>query len=202
MKIDEFLEEIRRCRLCERDPTSGFGTPFVYSSSSPDVLVVSEMPSAAAWKEDIGTLWAKRDLFTRSTDGVPHRLCEWLGLKRDEAKDRFFWIQRANCTVSVGESFAFQHCSSRFLGRALEIVRPNLILALGEDAAGYFFQFDKLENVMGRVMTYPERDGDVQRKYHCIVLYHPSSAAKKWHKRPEHMKSIALAKQRILESRP
>ena len=189
MGIDEFLREIRQCRFCKADPTEGLGTPFVYSSTGPDILVVSEMPSASAWKEDIGTLWAKHDLFTRSTKGAPHKLCEWLDLDWNEATNRFFWIQRSNCTVSIGKPFAFQHCSSRFLGRAVELVKPRLIFILGGSAAEYFFQFDKVEDVVGKIMTF--------RGYDCIVFYHPSPAAGKWHKRPEQIESIALAKQRI-----
>jgi hypothetical protein len=189
MEIDEFVDEIRQCRFCRTDSADGLRTPFVYSSADPDILVVSEMPPFSAWKEDIGALWAKHDLFTRSTKGAPHTLCEWLELDRNEATNRFFWIQRSNCTVSVGKSFVFQHCSSRFLGRAVELVKPQLILILGGSAAEYFFQFDKVGDVMGQIMAFREHD--------CIVLYHPSPAAGKWHKRPEQLKSIALAKQRI-----
>ena len=165
------------------------GTPFVYSSVNPDIMVVSEMPPGSAWKEDIGALWARKDLFAASATGAPHKLCEWVGIDQSEARRRLFWIQRANCTVSVGKRFAFQHCSGKFLDRAMDIVKPKLIIILGRVAAEYFFQFGKIKEVMGEVKTY--------RGYECVVLYHPSRAARKWQYKAEQGNSVALAKKKL-----
>jgi len=150
------------------------------------------MPPGSAWREDIGALWAKEDLFAARPTGAPHRLCQWLEIDQNEAKKRFFWIQRANCTVSIGKRFAFQHCSSKFLDRAIDIVKPKLIFTLGRAAAEYFFQFGKIKEVMGEMRTY--------RGYECIVLYHPSRAARKWQHKAEQEKSVALAKENLKES--
>jgi len=190
MEIEEFLKEVRQCRFCRTDPTNR--TPFVYSSADPGILVVSEMPPLSAWKANIGRYWEERDLFARRTKGAPHKLCEWLEIERNKAKDMFFWIQRANCAVTIGKSFAFQHCSSKFLDRAIDLIKPKLILVLGRVAAEYFFQFtERVKSMMGQIISY--------RGYDCIVLYHPSPAAGKWQHKPEQEKSIKLARRKINE---
>ena len=188
MEIGDFLREIRTCKFCRADQID-WKTPLVYSPISPTVVVVSEMPSIWAWNADIGRVWAESHLLAGGTTGAPHTLCKWLGLDYREAISKLFWIQRANCAVTVGKHFAFQHCSSRFLDRALHLVKPKLILTLGKIAAQYFLRFDRLEDVMGRIRTY--------EGYDFVALYHPSPAARKWQHRPEQQESIRLAKKRI-----
>lgn len=189
LEIEGFLKDIRQCLFCRADMTNRGGTPFVYGSANPDIMVVSEMPPGSAWKEDIGALWAKEDLFAARATGAPHRLCQWLGIDQNAAKRRFMWIQRANCTVTIGKRFAFQHCSSKYIDRAIDLIKPKLILILGRVAAEYFFPFGKTKEVMGKTKNY--------RGYECIVLYHPSRAAQKYQHRAEQKKSIMLAKQKL-----
>jgi uracil-DNA glycosylase len=196
LNIEDFCKEVRECRDCvvleER-------TPFVYggrvgdTSYEPKVLVVSQVPPPSAWKEDIGKHWAEGDLFATTKKvkvGAPHTLCfDWLEKDENWAKDHLFWIQRTNC-AAIRERLASKHCSDKFLNRAMELVKPRLILILGRCAAEYFFHFRKLSDIMGQVRKYQER-------HDCIVLYHPSPAAGNWHKQREHEESLQLARQRI-----
>ena len=167
-ELRTFLNQIRSCRYCETD---GQNMPFVYGSSSSDILVVSEMPPKSAWRDGVGKLWADKDLFEEREKGAPHTLCdEWLTgiMDREEVKRRFFWVQRANCFVKRGKEFAFCHRSSKYLTRAIELIKPKLLIVLGTVDAQYFFQFENLEEVMGEVKKHHE--------YRCVVLYHPSPA--------------------------
>jgi uracil-DNA glycosylase len=198
LEIQDFCKEVRECRDCAVQEER---TPFVYGgrvgdkSYDPKVLVVSQVPPPSAWREDIGTRWAEGELFATRRNfkgGIPHTLCRvWLEKDEKWGKGRLFWIQRANCAVEKEEKrSAFQHCSSKFLGRAIDVVMPKLVLILGRSAAEYFFHFRKLADVMGQVRKYKER-------YDCIVLYHPSPAGGNWHKQREHEESLQLARQRI-----
>ena len=193
MDISDLLREIRQCRFCFSEQEGEARTPFVYSPANPDIVVVSEMPSTAAWEKDMGSLWARGDLFGGRTRGAPHKLCQWLEMDQNEASNRFFWIQRANCAISIGKRFAFQHCSAKFLDRAIDLVDPRIVLILGRFAAEYFFKFRDTKEVMGEVRTY---EGS-QVPHDCIVLTHPSQAAQKYQKRPEQKKSIQLAIEKI-----
>jgi hypothetical protein len=177
-------------------------TPFVYGgragdrSYDPKVLVVSQIPPPSAWREDIGKRWAEGELFARtkrSKGGAPHTLClDWLQKDENWGKNHLFWIQRTNCTVKR-ECLASKHCSDKFLHQAIEsVVKPKLIILLGRSAAAYFFHFGKLSDMMGQFHMY-------QESYDCIVLYHPSPAAGKWHNQMEHEESVQLARKRINE---
>jgi uracil-DNA glycosylase family 4 len=155
-------------------------------------MVVSEIPSRAAWKLDLGRNW-EQDLFAGRERGVPHTLCRWLGIDKEDANRIFFWIHRANCAVSKGKEYSFQHCTSKFLDQAVELVGPKLILVLGKVAATYFFQFEKFDDLIGEVQTYSRNN----IRYKCIVLCHPSPRAKKCQKRSTHLRSVQLAKEEI-----
>jgi len=166
------LKEIRECDLCRKYSKH---TPFVYGSCGADLLVVSEMPPRKAWDDNIGEKWRK-DLFACREKGAPHTLCEWLGMKKEEARERFFWIQRANCYVNEGKEYAFQHCSSKYIPRAISLVRPKVIIILGRSAAQYFTQFEKLEDAMEKTIKEGVEYKVGDKEYPCFVLYHPSPA--------------------------
>jgi len=123
-------------------------------------------------------------------------LCKWLEIDRETAEKRFFWIQRANCFVSDGKGYAFQHCSSKYILRAIKLVKPKLIIILGKAAAEYFYQFEKLEEVAGEDLRYVNGYDE----YHCVVFYHPSGAAEKWRKSPVHRKAVELVKAKLGDS--
>jgi len=176
IEIEKLLQDIRSCKYCLTDNQE---IPFVYGTSSSDILVVSEMPPKKAWEDKIGEKW-KENLFADREVGAPHALCNGIGMCKEEAKKRFFWIQRANCYVSIGKEFAFQHCSFKYIPRAIDVIKPKVIITLGRIAAQYFFQFQKMEDIMKESMKYKKGDNC----YSCFVLYHPSRRNKRnWDKR-------------------
>jgi len=71
---------------------------------------------------------------------------------------------------SFTKPYVFQHCSARFLERALHVLDPPTVIAVGRHAAEYFFQFEKLEEVVGQTC---ERDGRL-----FFVSYHTSDTNK------------------------
>ncbi len=130
-RIEGLLEEVRSCTDCE---VRCKAMPFAYGSPRADILVVSEGPSETAWRKDMGKKWGEGELFS-TEGGVANTLCDWLGIEPERARNRFFWIHRANCYVEKGREYALQHCSSKYIPRALDVVRPRLVIILGRYAA-------------------------------------------------------------------
>lgn len=184
-RLSMLVEEIRGCEDCKTDRYNENGTkrtPFVYKGSDPKILVVSEIPSKEAWIKDVGKKWKDGESFFIENKGIPFKLWSWLNkeAKLDENlfKERVFWVQRANCWVDVGKEYAFQHCSEKFLRRIIETLEPRLIIALGKPAAQYFFQFNKLNEIL----EIEKRSGIAEclvygRSYKCLALPHPSQKA-------------------------
>lgn len=167
--IESFLQEIRRCRDCGIKPQ---GMPFVFGSSNSRILVVSEMPSKTAWERRDGEKWGRGEI------GLP-RYCEqdWLDIGIDEFKSNFFWTHTANCYT---ESRAHhEHCSSKFLSRAIGLVNPKMILIFGRTASEHFFPNKKMKFLVNKELTCAVSG----KKYDCHVLFHWSKANEKWRKK-------------------
>jgi uracil-DNA glycosylase family 4 len=193
--LNTLLEEIRNCQHCETwtDSATSRCTPLVYGTSSSDILVVSEKPPKRAWKSNLGEIW-REGLFKSGDRGIPHTLCNWLGLAKEEAKRRFFWIQRANCHSDTGQHYMFQHCSSRYLHKTIELVKPTLIITLGKKAAEFFYQFNTLEQIIGKPLTYLQNN----QEYPLVTLYHPSWKTNKIRKENiEHQDALQMVKIQI-----
>jgi uracil-DNA glycosylase len=202
LDIRDLCDEIRKCTFCFDTPPEL--VPFVYLGADPKVLVVSEIPAVRAWEQDIGASWERGELFAplkndkkKESKGAPHTLCKWLGKDESWARSQLFWIQRANCVVP-GKRFAFQHCSGKFLDRAIDLVQPRLILILGGVAAEFFCRrsFKKLSELMGQAQKYVLNE----KSYNCVVLYHTSRRITKLRKSNKlHNDSVKLARQMIMQ---
>ena len=172
-KINELLKKIRDCKDCRPKPEY---TPVVYSAEDPDILIVSEIPPPKAWVKGLGKSWRTSSGWIDNVGGTSETLIEWLELSADDAVKRLFWIQRANCHYPKGRerNQAFEHCSQKYINRAIRTVDPDLIITLGQSAGKWFFRFRHLDEIVGNEErnTY-SIDG---KKYPCFALFHPSSA--------------------------
>ena len=72
-----------------------------------------------------------------------------------------------------------EQCAGFFL-RELELIRPELVLAVGRMAIDRLMRFDKLDDVVGRVVPV-EYQGHAFR---CLPLPHPSGLSR-WIQKPE-----------------
>ena len=193
-KINELLQEIRKCKYCKPKPEH---TPVVYSAEDPDILIVSEIPLGSAWTNDLGNAWKTSSGWIDNVAGTTKTLIEWLELSADEAAKRLFWIQRANCYYLDGRSRnkAFENCSEKYIKKAIRAVNPNLIIALGKSAAVWFFKRNHIYDMVGRKdkkdTTYLV-DG---KEYPCFALFHPSGISKSH--RIKHKDKQERAKKRI-----
>jgi len=186
-RIDELLKEIRDCR-----PKPEY-MPVVYSAEDPDILIVSEGPPKTAWKGDLGKKWRTSTGWKKNVASTSKDLISWLELTADDAAKRLFWIQRANCYFPPGKqrADAFKRCSGKYLQRAIRVVDPDVIIALGKSASKWFFQFHHLYEIVGNKerITY-SLDG---KKYPCFALLHPSSLNRR------HLKEYKDEQNRALE---
>jgi len=126
--------------------------------------------------------------------GTTRELCKLLDIL-DEADQLFFWIQRANCSVDRRRGDVFSHCSGNFIQRAIEVVKPRLVITLGQSATWYFLPFAHISDVVGS--RHVQKVGAVE--YTLVPMFHPSKAneASRKHHEVEHKKSIAHAKEII-----
>ena len=191
-KLNKLIDDIRTCRDCEISPRN---TPCVYTSNSSDILVIEEMTSWNAWEADTGQDWRLSLSVSGEGNDTPSVLARWLGMNPINAEKRLFWLQRANCYTNLGKNHVFQHCSCKFIPLTIDTVRPRLIIALGRIAAEWFFQFEKLQDIVGKRTKHTQDGVD----YPCLVFFHPSSA--RWWKEHEeqHENAIRLVKMLLKE---
>jgi uracil-DNA glycosylase len=176
-KINELLKEIRRCEDCIPAPEH---TPVVYSAEDPDILIVSEIPPKTAWTGGLGKAWTTSPGWIDHVGKTSKELISGLKLKAEDAAKRLFWIQRANCHYprGKGRNKAFEHCSKKYIKRAILAVDPKLIIALGQSASKWFFQFHHLYEIVGnKEKTTYSVDG---KEYPCFALLHTSRENRKY----------------------
>lgn len=185
--LQALLDEIRECTDCNIVCQS---TPVVYSAITPKIMVVSETPLKRAWECGLGREWEGSLEAKKVKKGTTYELCKLLDIL-DEADQLLFWIQRANCSVDRRRGDVFSHCSENFIPRAIQVVRPRLVITLGRSATRYFLPFTHLSEVVGS--AYPREANSV--KYTLVPMFHPSKANGAARKRfeAEHKKSIAVA---------
>lgn len=182
------MKEIRNCRDCE---TFSEKTPLVYCGKNPRLFVVSEIPPKGAWENDQGDVWVDTMDFANTEKGTTYEFCKAIGII-DEADDIPFWIQRANCYHNKGKQYMLNHCSCKFIRRAIRTVKPEVIVALGKTAASWFLQFNKLSDVIGERHWYVH--GSLKIPF--VAMIHTSASSARWRKkyRIKQQESIARIK--------
>ncbi|MHA2064684.1 MAG: uracil-DNA glycosylase family protein [Candidatus Thorarchaeota archaeon] len=178
-QIDLLLKKIRKCDDCKDmiRVEDKLPKPVVYGAGNPDILIVSEIPPRGVWESGLGSEWEKSlgipDLRTGKTSAV---LINWLEMSKEDADERFFWIQRTNCVPRRGitsreKRRVRKHCS-KYIQSAISTLGSDLrvILSLGKPATGYFFRLGNLSNVVGKWKFY------LGTRIPTVPLFHPSGA--------------------------
>jgi uracil-DNA glycosylase len=203
MRIDEtklksFLKEVRSCADCDTVPcqTAQKCTPFIYGKPTSDILLISENPPIKPWRENTGTLWENTLDISPEGKSVPSKIARWLEIG-ETADERFFWIQRANCFPAGRLDATWKYCSNKFLSRAIDLVKPRVILTLGGVPASYFRKFRSLKELSKQCLDeggFTVMVGNTKCKW--VVFSHPSWNGDNWRRaNPElHDRMIRLAK--------
>jgi uracil-DNA glycosylase len=202
------LKEIRECKVaCQEVKVKR--TPVVYSADDPKIMIVSEVPPFTPWANGLGDEWASGALgIPEGTRYTSATLLKWLSTKErqmtgKDAEKLFFWIQRSNCNLQDGPKYGvpgkvihrvYTRCSEAYIERAIDVVKPRVILSLGGHASWWFNPGKTLKEVVGnkKYTTY--------RGYNYYALAHPSPVSPWPAQNPEkHNQSLKFVRPIIAE---
>lgn len=200
--IQVLLEDIRKCPPCPE--VEGKRTPVVYSAKDPKVLIVSEVPPLGAWKKGLGDAWRTALGIPEGTRYTSATLLKWLStedrqMTGKDAEALFFWIQRANCclakkTPKKAKHRVYNYCSSKWIAKAIDVVKPRMIISLGRYAAWWFNPGKMLTDLVGNDDYIKYKD------YDYFALAHSSPASPWPSTHPEkHRQSLNLVRPIIAE---
>jgi uracil-DNA glycosylase len=190
--LDEHVAMLRQCRRCPRMlPPPVSGGPVVGK-----VMLIGQAPGV---KEPVLArpfAWtAGKTLF-----GWFNQFC---GMDEAEVRARIYFAAVCRCfpgkTAAGGDRVPapdeIRNCSS-WMNDELDILRPQLLIAVGKLAISQFMVVDKLDQVIGR--TFPMRRN--RRAFDLIPLPHPSGASP-WH-RISPGKQLLEKAMRLIDSHP
>lgn len=175
LRLEEHVTQLRQCRRCPRmipPPVSG-------GAVLSKVMLVGQAPGV---KEPVLArpfAWtAGKTLF-----GWFHQFC---GMTEAEVRARIYFAAVCRCfpgkTPAGGDRVPapdeIRNCSS-WMNAEFDILRPELVIAVGKLAISQFMVVEKLDQVIGR--AYPLRRE--RRTIDMIPLPHPSGASP-WHRIP------------------
>ena len=111
---------------------------------------------------------------------------DFCGMNEAEVRAQIYFAAVCRCfpgkTAAGGDRVPapdeIRNCSS-WMNNEMEILRPQLLIAVGKLAISQFIVVDKLDQVIGR--TFPMRRN--RRAFDLIPLPHPSGASP-WHRIP------------------
>jgi uracil-DNA glycosylase len=190
--LDEHVAMLRECRRCPRMlPPPVSGGPVVSK-----VMLIGQAPGV---KEPVLArpfAWtAGKTLF-----GWFNQFC---GMSEAEVRARIYFAAVCRCfpgkTAAGGDRVPapdeIRNCSS-WMNDEMDILRPQLLIAVGKLAISQFMVVDKLDQVIGR--TFPMRRN--RRAFDLIPLPHPSGASP-WHRIPPGKQLLEKA-MRLIDSHP
>lgn len=161
-RLKKLQKQIRKCKICH---IPSYSYPLFQGNSKAKIMVISQSPSKKVL--EYGQKW--RDNFSGKT------LRSWFGLP-----DAVFYNPDLIYLTSIGkcypgkdkkgvDKFPSLVCAEKWLKNEVVLVRPKLIIVVGNFAFSWFFPGQKfLENVDGKT-----------RKWQDIKVYclpHPSGA--------------------------
>lgn len=207
-QIKALLKDIQECKEdCKEVKVKR--TPLVYSADDPKVMIVSEVPPFTPWVGGLGDEWASGILgIPEGTRYMSATLLKWLStpersMTGKDAEKLFFWIQRSNCclqdstTDKVPKSVinrVYPRCSGFYIERAIDIVRPRVIISLGGHASWWFKPGKALKDVVGN------KKHTTHRGYDYYALAHPSPRSRWPSQYPEkHNQSLKFVRPIIAE---
>lgn len=188
--LDEHVAALRQCRRCPRmlpPPVSG-------GAVVSKVMLIGQAPGV---KEPVLArpfAWtAGRTLF-----GWFNQFC---GMDEAEVRARIYFAAVCRCfpgkTPAGGDRVPapdeIRNCSS-WMNDEMDILRPQLLIAVGKLAISQFIVVDKLDQVIGRTFQM-RRD---RRAFDLIPLPHPSGASP-WHRIPPGKQLLGKAMRLIAE---
>ena len=167
----KLIDEIRQCKVCEKDLPLG-ANPVVSFSNSSKIIIVGQAPGTKVHQSSIP--W---------DDASGDRLRTWLGVSKDQFYDPsiFAIVPMGFCYPGKGKAGDLPprpECAPLWMPRVLKkIENPSTILLIGQYSQAYF-----LKNRRKKTLTDTVRNW---REYlpEYIVFPHPSPRNNIWLKR-------------------
>jgi DNA polymerase len=164
--MEKNIESINNCKKCElwktrKNPVIGEG------SLNAKILIIGEAPG---YNEDI-----QKRPFVGKAGKILDDIIKSIGLNRDQV----YIANILKCRPPNNRNplkTEIESCSE-YLNKQIEIIKPNIILTLGNFASSYIFEkfglkYDKISNVHGKLFHITTLIGNIS----IIPLYHPAVA--------------------------
>ncbi len=164
----EHQQALRACRACPKMQ----GPPVHGTANLSSVLLLGQAPGVREIEQLRPFCWtAGKTLF---------RWFEPLGLNETQFRERVHMSAVCRCFPGknpkggdrVPDALEIEHCTQWWQAE-LNLLKPQLILAVGKLAIGRFMRVGRLEQVVGRVLPYAYAGGQAD----VIPLPHPSGAS-------------------------
>jgi uracil-DNA glycosylase len=187
-QLDQHVALLLQCRRCPRmlpPPVSG-------GSVLSKVMLIGQAPGVKEPVLGKPFAWtAGRTLF-----GWFQQFC---GMSEEQVRAQIYFAAVCRCfpgkTAAGGDRVRtpdeVRNCST-WMNDEIDLLQPQLIIPVGKLAIAQFIAFDKLDEVIGRIL--PIRDK--RRAFDLIPLPHPSGASP-WHRIPPGLDLLGKAMRRI-----
>ena len=170
LSLDEMLEDVKTCRLCEAHLPHG-PRPVVYMASTAKVLIIGQAPGRRV--HETGIPW---------NDPSGDRLRQWLNVSREEFydKSKIAIMPMGFCYPGTGKSGDFpprKECAPQWHQNLLNhLPQIELTLLIGQYAQQYYLN-DKRLSLTDRVKQWNDY------LPHYLPLPHPSPRNQLWLKK-------------------
>lgn len=156
--------DIHNCCLCDNMIEKFPNSKTVSVGKKKDILILGEAPANNGWRKS-GVAWYDVDYKLLPSGVVLQKLLDEINLKIEDT----YFLEAIKC-YPVDRKYLSKcgvNCK-KYLLRQLEIIKPKVILALGDSATKTILniKYKKFSDVVGRVF-------DVNG-YKVIPIYHPS----------------------------
>lgn len=186
--LEQHIALLRQCRRCPRMlPPPVSGGPIMSK-----VMLIGQAPGVKEPVLGKPFAWtAGRTLF-----GWFQQFC---GMNEDQVRVKIYFAAVCRCfpgkTAAGGDRIPapdeIRNCST-WMNDEIDILRPELIIAVGKLAIAQFLPFEKLDEVVGRSFMIRDK----RRTFDLIPLPHPSGASP-WHRIPPGLRLLRKAMGRI-----
>ena len=184
MNLEDIAEQIRKCKRCElyrtrKNPVPGEGNP------NAKIVLVGEAPG---YNEDL-----QGKPFVGRAGKLLDEFLEFAGLKRTE----IFITNVVKCRPPNNRTPTLDEIKacSPYLDQQLKILKPKLVIALGNVAATYFFEkfnlkFSSMRRTHGKIYSL----SNILFSFFLIPTYHPAAILRNQSLKPEVLKDWEVIK--------
>lgn len=164
MQLSDIDKEIHECNLCgdmvEKFPNS----PTVSTGTKNDIVILGEAPANNGWRKS-GVAWYDINHKLLPSGVILQKLLNELNLKLED----IYFLEAIKCYPKERKCLGKcgENCKS-FLFRQLTIIRPKLVLPLGDAATKSILniKYKKFSDVVGQEFSV--------NGFRVIPIYHPS----------------------------